>query len=369
MFGAGGYLAKRWGPSYQPRGGQVALSRAVDAAIRTRTHLLSEAPTGCHAAGQLVMMYDWSTKKVEDVVVGDRLMGRDRASRTVLGLARGEDFMVDIVPHAELPVWEPWRVNRGHILTVFDATQLGAPDALVDVPLLEWKRWHPSRRIKSRLLRFHGGVAILAPFSAVATGTVEPYFGFTLDGDGRFLLGDGTVTHNTGKSLAYSVPASYHAATGGKTVVIVTANISLQEQLDQEGPPAPRGGRPLVVLVRAHEGARELPVPGAVRAAPARRPAAGDVRRRGALRPRTSGTGSGSRSGRRARSRAGGTATTRRSGGSRRTSSGATSPWPPRSAAVSGARSWARAARWPRSARRAGARSSSRTTASSSSTS
>jgi len=34
-----------------------------------------------------------------------------------------------------------------------------------------------------------------------------------------------------GKSIAYSVPATYHAATAGKTVVIVTANISLQEQL------------------------------------------------------------------------------------------------------------------------------------------
>ncbi len=35
----------------------------------------------------------------------------------------------------------------------------------------------------------------------------------------------------TGKSLAYAVPASYHAATHGGTAVIVTANIALQEQL------------------------------------------------------------------------------------------------------------------------------------------
>ena len=32
------------------------------------------------------------------------------------------------------------------------------------------------------------------------TGTVEDFYGFTLDGDGRFLLGDFTVTHNSGKS-------------------------------------------------------------------------------------------------------------------------------------------------------------------------
>lgn len=44
-FGVGGYLAAGR-PGYRPREGQVQLARAVDQAIRTRTHLLSEAPTG-----------------------------------------------------------------------------------------------------------------------------------------------------------------------------------------------------------------------------------------------------------------------------------------------------------------------------------
>src|SRR3974390_2923059 len=74
-FGRGGYLAQRWGDSYQPRDGQITLARAVDEALTGRTHLLSEAPTGCHAAGQLILMHDGSIKVVEDVVVGDRLMG------------------------------------------------------------------------------------------------------------------------------------------------------------------------------------------------------------------------------------------------------------------------------------------------------
>jgi ATP-dependent DNA helicase DinG len=45
-FGPGGYLARKWGSGYRTREGQVGLSRAVDAAIRERSHLLSEAPTG-----------------------------------------------------------------------------------------------------------------------------------------------------------------------------------------------------------------------------------------------------------------------------------------------------------------------------------
>jgi ATP-dependent DNA helicase DinG len=35
----------------------------------------------------------------------------------------------------------------------------------------------------------------------------------------------------TGKSIGYAVPATYHATHEGKRVIIVTANIALQEQL------------------------------------------------------------------------------------------------------------------------------------------
>jgi ATP-dependent DNA helicase DinG len=246
-FGHGGYLARRWGESYQPRDGQITLARAVDRAIVNRTHLLSEAPTGCHARGQPILMYDESIKLVEDVVVGDRLMGPDSEPRTVLGLARGEEPMFDVVPSSG----ERWRVNEGHNLTFV----LQDGRSIVDAPLIRWQIWSDAVKREHRLFRvdvdpkrsgtkkkgtryrpnYRGLKAY--EFSIVPTGTVEPYFGFTLDGDGRFLLGDRTVTHNTGKSIAYSVPATYHAAMHGKIVVIVTANIALQEQLVQKDLP------------------------------------------------------------------------------------------------------------------------------------
>ncbi len=54
----------------------------------------------------------------------------------------------------------------------------------------------------------------------------------------RVIRGENGKTHliaegptGTGKSLAYLVPATFHAAVDGKTVVVVTANIALQEQL------------------------------------------------------------------------------------------------------------------------------------------
>lgn len=47
--------------------------------------------------------------------------------------------------------------------------------------------------------------------------------------EGHNLLAEAPT--GTGKSLAYSVPATYHAARHGRRVAIVTANIALQEQL------------------------------------------------------------------------------------------------------------------------------------------
>lgn len=47
--------------------------------------------------------------------------------------------------------------------------------------------------------------------------------------DGEHLMAEGPT--GTGKSIGYATPATYHAAHGGKRVVIATANIALQEQL------------------------------------------------------------------------------------------------------------------------------------------
>ena len=38
-------------------------------------------PTGCHAKGHGILMYDGTVKKVEDVNIGDLLMGPDSQPR------------------------------------------------------------------------------------------------------------------------------------------------------------------------------------------------------------------------------------------------------------------------------------------------
>jgi len=241
VFGEQGYLSSVFA-GYTPRAGQVALARAVDRSLAEKTHLLAEGPTGCHAAGQGVLMYDGSIRRVEDVVVGDNLMGPD-GPRLVLGLARGTDEMVDVVPVKGTP----WRVNRGHILTLVrtDTSEVR------DVSLRDYATWSRTQKHLYKLFRApmafdskaipHTPEDLRTGFALVPTGRREPYYGFTLDGDGRFLLDDFTVTHNTGKSLAYAVPATYHAWQTGRPVVIVTANIALQEQLVAKDLPLVQG--------------------------------------------------------------------------------------------------------------------------------
>ncbi len=91
---------------------------AVDAVyehLRTKdTNPCVVLPTGCHAKGHPILMYDGSVKNVEDIVVGDLLMGPDSKPRRVLQLARGHEPMAKVIPNRG----EAFVVNRNHILSL-----------------------------------------------------------------------------------------------------------------------------------------------------------------------------------------------------------------------------------------------------------
>lgn len=71
--------------------------------------------TGCHAPGTKILMYDGSLKRVEDIVVGDKVMGPDSTPRTVIELHRGFGRLVRIVPIKG----EPFVVNEDHLLALY----------------------------------------------------------------------------------------------------------------------------------------------------------------------------------------------------------------------------------------------------------
>lgn len=66
----------------------------------------------CLGKGTKVLMFDGSVKNVEDVVVGDQLMGMDSTPRNVLSIARGREEMFRITPNR---LGESYVCNRSHI--------------------------------------------------------------------------------------------------------------------------------------------------------------------------------------------------------------------------------------------------------------
>lgn len=72
------------------------------------------AGIGCHAKGTQILMYDGTVKNVEDIRVGDKLMGDDSTSRTVLELKHGKDVMYKITPIKG----NSFTVNGEHILSL-----------------------------------------------------------------------------------------------------------------------------------------------------------------------------------------------------------------------------------------------------------
>lgn len=68
----------------------------------------------CLAHGTPVVMFDGTIKPVEDVQIGDLLMGPDSKQRVVTSLARGREAMYRIAPVKG----DPYTVNESHILSL-----------------------------------------------------------------------------------------------------------------------------------------------------------------------------------------------------------------------------------------------------------
>jgi superfamily II DNA or RNA helicase len=78
---------------------------------------LIDVPCGfgkCTSKNTPIIMYDGSIKMVQDVKVGDQLMGDDSTPRNVLSLARGRETMYDIIPNKG----NKYTVNESHILSL-----------------------------------------------------------------------------------------------------------------------------------------------------------------------------------------------------------------------------------------------------------
>lgn len=149
------------------------------------------APQGagkCLGKGTRVRLFNGQVVNVEDVIVGDLLMGTETEPRHVLSTNKGFGPLFVIKPDSTS--FDSFVCNDVHVLTLKEVTT----GDIVDIPLDQYLRMDEWAQGFYQL--FKTVDVATSSFSAVSMGDGD-YYGFTLDGDGRFLLEDFTVTHNT----------------------------------------------------------------------------------------------------------------------------------------------------------------------------
>ena len=141
----------------------------------------------CLGKNTLLLLHDLKVKMVQEVVVGDLLLGDDGRPRRVLSTCQGRDTMYKIHQKGA----KPYICNSEHILVLKSFEKEQTIEAVCSDLYETQQDWKDS----------FGGYSIFQKkrqFSLTIEKLQEDdYFGFEIDGNGRFCLGDGTVTHNT----------------------------------------------------------------------------------------------------------------------------------------------------------------------------
>lgn len=150
----------------------------------------------CWRKGTKVLMYDGTTKNVEDIVVGDLLMGPDSFPRTVVSLGQGREDFYQVTPVKG----NPFFCNKSHILTLKKSgsdneTRINKSGKVyskpgrygkengevVNVSIEEYLTWS---RCKQKAFKLYRSEAIQFPLNQ-STLPIPPYiFGLWL-GDGN----------------------------------------------------------------------------------------------------------------------------------------------------------------------------------------
>lgn len=206
--------------------------RLLNAIVDPTAKVSVVSGTGCFGIDTPVMRADGTIKLIQNVQIGDVLMGDDNTPRTVLELKRGQEQMYRFT----LQNGAEYVFNENHTLCLVatinkrgfkrgDKFTMSVREYLI---LPEWwrKRLFFYKAECEQFFRQPANILLIlhrkthTPSSHInhtwfAVERVESlgmgdYYGFVLDGNGQFLGADGFVLHNTGKTMCFGRIALWH---------------------------------------------------------------------------------------------------------------------------------------------------------------
>lgn len=146
----------------------------------------------CLATETLVRMFDGGLARIDEVEVGQEMMGPDFKPRKVSEVYKGTALLIEILPE-----------NGERIICTdqhFQTVKHVPTGAMLDIPAMLLARAGETELSRYRLVRKHHGQEDEdVAFTCQVWGT-DSFAGVTVDGDHRFLLADGTITRNSAKT-------------------------------------------------------------------------------------------------------------------------------------------------------------------------
>lgn len=129
-----------------------------------------------------ILMYDGSIKMIQDIKVGDKLMGPDSTVRNVLSVHVGFGPMYNLIPRSG----DTWGINDKHVLTLintvykrYDSRRSKKIRNIIDIPLNEYLKKSKTFKHKYKLF-----IPDQIEFSKIEELDIDPYFLGVWFGDG-----------------------------------------------------------------------------------------------------------------------------------------------------------------------------------------
>jgi len=153
---------------------------------------------GCFAKGTMIKLWgDRNDMAIEKLRKGELLVGDDLKPRRVLDICFGREMMHAIIygpendPNKSVVV-----VNDGHILTLYSTKD----EKLVDIYLRDFLVLTPLEQQSYFWVLQNKKQRTRVPFVIRCLNEEDDYYGVEIDENQRFLLADGSIVHNTGKT-------------------------------------------------------------------------------------------------------------------------------------------------------------------------